>query len=63
MKKIIFIVVAVVAALLGSTTAAQAGATSPSCSTGGYTAMQDYVDTLVYWHRNPTWYPTWQPAV
>src|SRR3954469_25045917 len=22
-----------------------------------YDAMQDYVDTLLYWHRNPNWLP------
>jgi hypothetical protein len=58
MRKTIVIAVSVVAALLGSTTSAQADSTAPTCGTGGgYTSMQDYVDTLVYWHRNPTWYP------
>jgi hypothetical protein len=58
MRKTIVVAVSVVAALLGGTTSAQADSTTRTCSTGGsYTAMQDYVDTLVYWHQNPTWYP------
>jgi hypothetical protein len=56
MRNAIVVTVSVVAALLGSAVPAQASPSS-SCAAPGYDAMQDYVDTLIYWHHNPTWYP------
>jgi hypothetical protein len=58
MNKAIVIAVSVVATLLGSTTSVLADTTPQTCGTDTYNAMQDYVATLLYWHRNPTWYPT-----
>lgn len=43
-------------ALAGAALLAPAG-TDPACppEDDGYTVMDDYVRSLVFWHRNPNW--------
>ena len=41
----------------GSPAGGSADGVCSAPAAGGYDPMTDYVDTLIYWHNHPTWWP------